>query len=515
MQTFNSALSGRGLLAAAIALLSSPALAETAGRVTFVTGEVTASAPDGSTRNLQRGDTINGGDRISTRAGRLQIRFTDGGFVSLQPNSVFGVDEYLYSNRKPEETSLFFSLIQGGMRTITGTIGKVNKQSYKVRTPVATIGIRGTEYLASLNDNGLTVSVGAGFVYVENGLGNVTGGAGQNIAVRDKDSAPGLGRDKAEVKARGVKGDRAEEDGEQSREDRTPETVAIGNVQNERGDYLLVFKHEAEAGFVSGGGYTAAYSAPGAVNTAGGYDDSALSEGSDNSLHVAFDPHGSMEQAYQYNSENIIFSRDMATDAGNGAVGALKWGAWTYNGIDGTTPVTVGGSSVSLAQNEYAHYIVGRMTPLHDFLSIPFGGQATYTIQGGTQATGSDGSFGTIDPGSQLIVNFSYTPSVSANIGVTMDDATHYQFSGTTSVAMSMSPASPSFPASVSGMPTFASSGMSCTVNGSAGCSASISGFFAGAQAQQIGLSYEISDALGGRTVNGTGAFGRGPVTFP
>src|SRR6218665_3445229 len=182
MRIFKPALSGKGLLAASITLLSSGAMAETAGRVSFVSGDVTASSGGGSSRQLNRGDIINGGDKISTQAGRLQIRFTDGGFVSLQPNTIFGVDQYLYANKPPEESSLFFSLLQGGMRTITGAIGKVNKQSYKVRTPVATIGIRGTGYLASLTERGLIVSVGSGFVNVSNDNGQITGGAGQNIS---------------------------------------------------------------------------------------------------------------------------------------------------------------------------------------------------------------------------------------------------------------------------------------------------------------------------------------------
>lgn len=117
MRTFKKVLNGKGLLAASVALLSGHALAETAGRVSFVSGDASVTGSDGSSRALQRGAAINSGDRINTRAGRVQVRFTDGSFVSLQPNTVFGIDEYLYANRKPEETSLFFSLVQGGMRT--------------------------------------------------------------------------------------------------------------------------------------------------------------------------------------------------------------------------------------------------------------------------------------------------------------------------------------------------------------------------------------------------------------
>ncbi len=199
------------LLASAMAAaVSGQALGETAGKVSFVIGNVTASTPDGQSRSLRRGDAINGGDRIETRGGRLQIRFSDGGFVALQPNTVFGVDQYLYANKPPEETSLFFSLLRGGMRTVTGAIGKVNKQSYKVRTPVATIGIRGTGYRASTDDKRTLVSVGRGLVIVENVLGNVIAGAGQNI-VAVNGAPPALSTESADTPATSPEGDNEED----------------------------------------------------------------------------------------------------------------------------------------------------------------------------------------------------------------------------------------------------------------------------------------------------------------
>lgn len=522
MNNFKSVLSGRGLLAASIAMLSGHAVAETAGRVTFISGEVTASSPDGSTRALRRGDAINGGDKISTRAGRLQIRFTDGGFVSLQPNSVFGVDEYLYSNRKPEETSLFFSLLQGGMRTITGTIGKVNKKSYQVRTPVATIGIRGTEYLASVNDTGLTVSVGTGFVYVENGLGNVIGGAGQNITVPNKESAPALGRERASVRATGTRGDRSERRAEEGREDnRSRDTIAIGNVLDGKGEYIFLFKSNA---FPSGPGYTAAYSYSGGLGVQGGYyNGGGLS---DTSLTVLFDDKGSLQLATQNSngSPAVIFDRKLAVDLGSNSVGALKWGAWAPIQdplVDGT-PVVVDGISTTIFGKDAVHYIVGGMTPVHDFAQLPFNGQATYKLQGGTLATTTnlDGTstLGRIQGDSVLAVTFGSTPVVSADIGVAMDDGAIYRFTGTANVGVSISPAGTSSSASATGIATFAATNMGCTVNtGSGICGASMSGFFAGAQAQQIGLAYQIDDnsTSNNRTVNGTGAFGRGPVSTP
>ena len=154
MNTRTPLLNPQGLLAALVAMtLSGMAIAETAGRVNFVSGGVVAVSTDGSKRTLTRGDFINSGERIETNRGRAQIRFTDGSFLSLQPDTVFGVDNYTFSKAKPDEGSLLFNFVRGSMRTVSGAIGKVNRANYKVKTPVATIGIRGTGYASSYRND--------------------------------------------------------------------------------------------------------------------------------------------------------------------------------------------------------------------------------------------------------------------------------------------------------------------------------------------------------------------------
>ena len=135
MNTQHLLLNPKGLLTALVAvLLSGHAIAETAGRVNFVVGEVSAISSDGSRRALMKGDLVNSGERLETGKGRLQIRFTDGSFLSLQPNTVFGLDNYTFAKNKPNEGSLLFNFIRGGMRTVSGAIGKVNRTNYKVQT---------------------------------------------------------------------------------------------------------------------------------------------------------------------------------------------------------------------------------------------------------------------------------------------------------------------------------------------------------------------------------------------
>jgi hypothetical protein len=146
-----------GLISAAF---STGALAA-AGQIEFAVGNVTAQNPSGNSRPLSKGNEFDAGDTIQTRDGRVQLRFSDGGYISLQPNTEFKIEDYSFNGKADGSEKGFFSLVKGGLRAITGAIGHgANKNAYQVNTPVATIGIRGTEYLAQF-DNKLLVKVSA------------------------------------------------------------------------------------------------------------------------------------------------------------------------------------------------------------------------------------------------------------------------------------------------------------------------------------------------------------------
>jgi hypothetical protein len=172
--------------------LSAGAHAEVAGRVNFVSGEVTAIQPDNSKRLLARGDSVNSGERLETGdSGRIQLRLTDGGFLALQPKTVFSLDSYSYSRDKPDQSTLVFNFLRGSMRTISGAIGKANRSAYQIKTPAATIGIRGTDYAGVLLDNQLLLKVMEGIVNLNNALGNADVAQGQTYWV-SPGSAPAL-----------------------------------------------------------------------------------------------------------------------------------------------------------------------------------------------------------------------------------------------------------------------------------------------------------------------------------
>ena len=120
--------------------------AEPAGRIAAVAGTVTADGADGAIRSLAQDAPVFSGDIISTGPGaKVRIVFTDGSVIFLRPLSRLVVDDYRHTG-DPRQDRSNFTLMRGGFRAVTGAIGRANTDSYRINTPVATIGIRGTDH---------------------------------------------------------------------------------------------------------------------------------------------------------------------------------------------------------------------------------------------------------------------------------------------------------------------------------------------------------------------------------
>ena len=135
-----------GLLCVAVcaAAIALPALAEPAGKVLSADGDALVLRGSQILR-LSRGAGVESGDQIHTGSdGKVLIVFTDSGLVWIRANSDFVVDEYSYAQGRHE--AAFFSLLKGGARSITGLIGRRTRSNFRLRVPVATIGIRGTDF---------------------------------------------------------------------------------------------------------------------------------------------------------------------------------------------------------------------------------------------------------------------------------------------------------------------------------------------------------------------------------
>ena len=117
------------------------------GKLVFKRGKLKAIGFDEKERELGgyadifEGDTLVTGDHSYA-----VIAFRDKGRVTLQSNSRFRIDEMRFSKKEPKRSSSLFTLLKGGLRAVTGLIGKLNRKHYHMRTSIATIGIRGTGY---------------------------------------------------------------------------------------------------------------------------------------------------------------------------------------------------------------------------------------------------------------------------------------------------------------------------------------------------------------------------------
>ena len=132
---------------ACTAFLGPVAYADVAGHVQFVNGNVQLSNASGQSRPLQKGDAVSEGDTLtSASAASAQIRMQDGGMVAVRPETQLKFDQFVFNGKQDGTERSFFSLLKGGFRAITGLVGQLNKTNYRIVTPVATIGIRGTDH---------------------------------------------------------------------------------------------------------------------------------------------------------------------------------------------------------------------------------------------------------------------------------------------------------------------------------------------------------------------------------
>ena len=165
------------------------------GTITHFSGEVSVQKKDGTTTPGAAGMKVVAGDILVTGAngyGRLEM--TDGGEMVLRPNSQLKLESYRFNANKPTEDGFVFSMLKGGLRTVTGMIGKRgNKDAYELKTPTATIGIRGTQFdlrvcaggCGALTD-GTYLAVRFGAVQTSNAQGTLAVAAGQVAFVPPK-----------------------------------------------------------------------------------------------------------------------------------------------------------------------------------------------------------------------------------------------------------------------------------------------------------------------------------------
>ena len=440
------------------------------GRIVFSVGDVVGIDSDGKQRRLAKGSKLSAGDTVRTRRGRAQIRFTDGGYTSLQPNTEFRIDDFHYDAKRVEESVGFFSLLKGGLRTITGIVGKIRKKAYQLRTPVATVGIRGTEYLAVLG-NSLTVHVGDGEIEVCSNAGCTPFGAHQTGYVASADSRavrvahpPSL----APPQERQVY---AYNGGYQAQFD--------AGAQFSSSDFRTL------APLPDGPFYALAVSWGENISIADLFATGLLSPPGE-LTNAAFDIAGGLSEYSSNNLGRIPITGDVgsAQIADLGFSGPVGWGRWTMGSANAGS--SSGGSvPVNLAGSSSHHYVIGFPTAV-----MPTN-TATYSLAGATSPTLASGTGG---PGTMnsadLVADFG-KGTMALNMDMTVNGSNYV----TTDLRMSLD--SPG---------TFSGSGSTISSGCVSSCFTNVEGFFAGDDASHAGLGYK-TDISGTDYINGAAAF--------
>lgn len=439
------------LLATISAAFPVTAYSAAAGHVDFAIGKVESVTANGRRHALSKGAEINAGETISTAAGaRAQIRFADGGYVSLQPRTQFRVDEFNYKNKTDGEEKGFFSLLKGGFRAITGAIGRVNKKNYRVKTAAATLGIRGTGYNMALRDDGLFVNVGEGAIFLSNNAGLLVVTAGGAAYVANFNTAPVPTNKQPLTPPAGLQ----------------EPTFSVADDRGSSGNPALF-------SLASGPGYAMAYAYTDGVSVFGATELTGVT--------ATFSESSQLTQ-YTSTGDNAAPLVATTTSAADGIIG---WGRWA-----GSTTGSAG--LPNLSSTGVFDYVVGIPTA-----AMPTTGTATYSLMGYTSPTDTIGTPGlTLSSGSlsvdfaaaldQVSVAFTVTDGANATYAVTgAATITGSNFTGTGTAPLS--------PPSV------------CTL----GCTATVNGFFAGTNASRAGMSYTINDGPVNNNVQGVAVFAK------
>lgn len=173
------------LTAAMLWPIADTAFAAEAGKVVFVTGQVQLGG-----RAAVQDAAVQEGDQLSTGAdGYVYVKTVDNGFLILRPNSTARVAAYSIDRNDPSKTRVKLELTRGVARAISGQGVKQAREHFRFNTPVAAIGVRGTDFTVYTDQQVTRVSVLSG--------GVVVSGFGANCVVSG--TGPCEGRDAREL----------------------------------------------------------------------------------------------------------------------------------------------------------------------------------------------------------------------------------------------------------------------------------------------------------------------------
>ena len=137
-------------LSAQAAAVSEPQDKPAVGTVNLVLGKSYLVGEDQPRRRVEVGSEIHVGDKIVTHSnGHVYVHFVDEALLSVRPDSELEIISYEYDASRPEQSLIKFNLLEGVTRTISGEGAKAARSRFRLNTPIAAIGVRGTDFVVS------------------------------------------------------------------------------------------------------------------------------------------------------------------------------------------------------------------------------------------------------------------------------------------------------------------------------------------------------------------------------
>lgn len=510
----------RLLIIAAALLTVGSASAADIGRVLLASGDAFVLR-EGKTLKLAYGEIIRDKDVLRTgAASNLQVRFDDESIVSLRENSELGIDSFRFGKGvTPENEQALLRLVKGGLRTITGIVGRNRHQNYALRTVTATIGIRGTDFAATLcqndcrNDDGSVAkdglygrvigqSSGTNRISLTNQQFERNFGIDENFYVSDAKSEP-----QRLLEAPGFVATRLEGRGRSENRDKTAGTGnerprTAGATQDSRGVTdstdqspvrTIVNNYASTEEQLPGGTLAVLNPNRGVVVAFADQLEGAFA------FQSQFLFSGSTLIGFSFTDTengNIInttglTSASNVTDTGSGSAISVSWGRWT----GGTAAVNGNTKTLGSAPNGHLHYLLGEVSPV----SVIGAKTGTFTFNriGGTTPTDSVNTINTASTFTFGAINVDFTARTAslASLNMSFPTGVNYSFTAVP-ITLKFQPAGVTLEGAktnsvgCTGGPCITGSPATLTVNGA----------FIGPQGDHIGAAFRTQSTAAGTT---------------
>jgi hypothetical protein len=155
----------------AVTAQQQPAPTYVGGEVMFVSGQASRVKTGGVAETVAKGMTLLEGDTIKTAANsHVYVRLRDGGLLVVRPSSDLHVDLWRYDPARPQDSTIKYTLDSGVARHVSGAGAKAARDKFRFNTPMAAIGVRGTDFTVLADPSMTRISVQSGGV-IMNSLG--------------------------------------------------------------------------------------------------------------------------------------------------------------------------------------------------------------------------------------------------------------------------------------------------------------------------------------------------------